>query len=98
MARLLLVRTQRSKKRVTPSVQFFFSCANFFGVARNFLHFFVQLDEKRPIGRFLLALAEGPSARLVKNVLPDERGVKGVPFGPISKKRIAGRTGFLTML
>ena len=29
---------------------------------------FIELEDKRPIGRFLLALAEGPSGPLVKMV------------------------------
>ena len=49
---------------------------------------YCKLEDKRPIVRFLLALAEG---LLVRNVSLDGRGVKGGPFGPISKNLVAGR-------
>ena len=55
----------------------------------SFSIFLMTLEDKHPIGRFLLALADG---LLGKNVSPAGRGVKGGPYGPISKKHV-GRTG-----
>ena len=58
------------------------------------LRFFVTLEDKHPIGLFLLALAEGPSSQ--RRALSDgrtDRGAKGGPFGPINNKHDDGRTG-----
>ena len=44
---------------------------------------FYTLEDKRPIGRFLLALAEGPFEPISKK--SHGRGDTGWPFGPITK-------------
>ena len=58
-------------------------------------YYLFSLEDKRPIGRFLLALAKGPTGPLVKNVTPDERGANdalivrfGMVFSPQSLTKV----------
>ena len=54
---------------------------------------FMKLEDKRPIGRSLLALAEGPLGQLVKMV------ADGVPReGPLGRLGKIIRNGVLTMV